>query len=102
MAVEVYVVIDSEGNVVSTSLWDGEAEWAPPEGMEAVKTGDSGAGIGWTYKKGKFTPPPPPPPEVPKEDLISQAEQQKANLIAEASQTISILQDAVDLNNCSE
>ncbi len=51
MVVEVYAVIDSEGNVVSTSLWDGEAEWAPPEGMEAVKTGDSGAGIGWTYKK---------------------------------------------------
>ncbi|APS96305.1 tail fiber assembly protein [Klebsiella pneumoniae] len=100
MAVEVYAVIDSEGNVVSTSLWDGEAEWAPPEGMEAVKTGDSGAGIGWTYKKGKFTP--PPPPEVPKEDLISQAELQKANLIAEASQTISILQDAVDLDMATD
>lgn len=100
MAVEVYAVIDSEGNVVSTSLWDGEAEWAPPEGMEAIKTGDSGAGIGWTYKKGKFIP--PSPPEVPKEDLISQAEQQKANLIAEASQTISILQDAVDLDMATD
>lgn len=39
---------------------------------------------------------------MPKEDLISQAEQQKANLIAEASQTISILQDAVDLDMATD
>lgn len=98
--VEIYAVVDSEGNVISTSLWDGETEWAPPEGTEAFKTRDSGAGIGWTYKDGIFTP--PPAPEVPKEDMVAQAEQQKANLIAEASQTISILQDAVDLDMATD
>ncbi|HFV4976561.1 TPA: tail fiber assembly protein, partial [Escherichia coli] len=56
--------------------------------------------IGGTYKEGVFNV--PPEPEVPKEDLISQAEQQKANLIAEASQTISILQDAVDLDMATD
>nr|WP_311779029.1 tail fiber assembly protein [Pantoea sp. YU22] len=100
MGVEVYAVVDSDGNVISTSLWDGETEWEPPEGTEAFKTGDSGAGIGWTYKDGTFTP--PPVPEIPKEDLVAQANQQKASLTSEASQTISILQDAVDLDMATD
>ncbi|POW55943.1 phage tail protein [Candidatus Pantoea alvi] len=66
-----------------------------PEGTMAVNCGDQGVGIGWSYKDGAFVP--PPAPEVPKEDLVMQAAQQKTNLIADASQTISILQDAVDL-----
>jgi len=71
-----------------------------PEGTTAVNCGDQGVGIGWSYKDGAFVP--PPAPEVPKEDLVMQAAQRKTNLIADASQTISILQDAVDLGMAKE
>lgn len=100
MSIEIYATVDSAGNVINTSLWDGETEWGPPEGTVAVKVDESGAGIGWTFKDGVFTP--PPTPEVPRQDLVAQAEQQKANLISEASQTISILQDAVDLEMATD
>ena len=100
MEAEDYAVIDGDGNIVNVIVWDGVTEWEPPEGTQAVRCGDNLCGIGGTYKNGVFTF--PPAPEVPKEDLINQAEQQKANLIAEASQTISILQDAVDLDMATD
>ncbi|EEW2264213.1 tail fiber assembly protein [Escherichia coli] len=100
MEAEDYAVIDGDGNIVNVIVWDGVTEWEPPEGTHAVRCGDNLCGIGGTYKEGVFNV--PPEPEVPKEDLISQAEQQKANLIAEASQTISILQDAVDLDMATD
>ncbi len=95
-----YAIVDQNGNVINTVVWDGENDWVPPEGTTVIAAGDSGAGIGWTYKDGVFTP--PPAPEVPKEDLVAQAEQQKANLMSEGSQTISILQDAVDLGMATD
>lgn len=100
MKAEDYALIDGDGNIVNVIVWDGVTEWEPPEGTQAVRCGDNLCRIGGTYKDGVFAA--PPEPEVPKEDLISQAEQQKANLIAEASQTISILQDAVDLEMATE
>lgn len=100
MSTEVYAIINTDGLVVDVQLWDGVSEWEPPEGTQAVRCGDNLCGIGGTYKEGVFNV--PPEPEVPKEDLISQAEQQKANLIAEANQTISILQDAVDLDMATD
>ncbi|EEY1620878.1 tail fiber assembly protein [Escherichia coli] len=100
MEAEDYAVIDGDGNIVNVIVWDGVTEWEPPEGTQAVRCGDNLCVIGGTYKEGVFNV--PPEPEVPKEDLISQAEQQKANLIAEASQTISILQDAVDLDMATD
>lgn len=100
MVPESYAVVNSDGLIINVVVWDGVTEWAPPEGAQAVRCGDNLCGIGGTYKDGVFAA--PPEPEVPKEDLISQAEQQKANLIAEASQTISILQDAVDLDMATD
>ncbi|HBH7842644.1 TPA: tail fiber assembly protein [Escherichia coli] len=100
MEAEDYAVIDGDGNIVNVIVWDGVTEWEPPEGTQAVRCGDNLCVIGGTYKEGVFNV--PPEPEVPKEDLINQAEQQKANLIAEASQTISILQDAVDLDMATD
>lgn len=96
----IYAVIDKEGNVINTILWDGKKEWTPPEGTTVVDISNISAGIGWNYKNGKFTR--PPAPEVPIKVLISQAEQQKASLIAEATKKISILQDAVDLEMATE
>ncbi|EFH3036732.1 MULTISPECIES: tail fiber assembly protein [Enterobacteriaceae] len=100
MVPESYAVVNSDGLIINIVVWDGVTEWGPPEGTHAVRCGDNLCGIGGTYKEGVFNV--PPEPEVPKEDLISQAEQQKANLIAEASQTISILQDAVDLDMATD
>lgn len=100
MAEETYAVVDSTGLIINTVVWDGETEWSPPDGAEAVKCGENICGIGGTYKDGIFTP--PPDPEIPKEELVAQANQQKASLTSEASQTISILQDAVDLDMATD
>lgn len=94
-----YAIINSEGEVINLVEWDGEAEWGPGEGLKAVKA-EENAIIGSTYKDGNFTL--PPVPEVPVEDLISAAEAEKTSLIGMASQKISILQDAVDLDMASE
>ncbi|WP_425028279.1 tail fiber assembly protein [Pantoea brenneri] len=100
MSTDVYAIINSDGLVVDVQLWDGKTEWAPPEGMEAVLCEETGCGIGSTYKNGTFSP--PPELEVTKEHLIAQAEQQKSSFLAEASQKISILQDAVDLDMATD
>ncbi|WP_341802494.1 tail fiber assembly protein [Pantoea brenneri] len=68
--------------------------------MEAVLCEETGCGIGSTYKNGTFSP--PPALEATKEYLIAQAEQQKSSFLSEASQKISILQDAVDLDMATE
>lgn len=100
MVPENYAVVNADGLIINIVVWDGVTEWAPPEGTQAVRCGDNLCGIGGTYKDGVFGA--PPEPEVPKEDLISQAERQKVSLISEASQAISILQDAVDLEMAAE
>ena len=100
MTDSIYAVYDENGLISNIVMWDGQNEWTPPEGTTAVKINESGAGIGWTYKDGVFTP--PPAPEIPKEELIAHAEQQKSNLITEASQTIPTLQDAVDLEMATD
>lgn len=54
-----YLVVNLDGLIVNTVLWDGKSTWSPLEGHQAVKLPkDSVAGIGWTYADGVFTPPP--------------------------------------------
>jgi len=100
MVPENYAVVNADGLIINIVVWDGVTEWEPPEGTQAIRCGDNLCGIGGTYKDGVFAV--PPAPAVPKEELVAQAEQQKVNLISEASQTISILQDAVDLEMATE
>lgn len=95
-----YAVIDGNGLIVNTILWDGNSGWTPPDGMTTQPIGDLPVGIGWSYINGEFIP--PAEPEVPHEDLVAQAAQQKANLMAEASQQVSVLQDAVDLDMATD
>jgi len=46
-----YAVIDGDGLVVNTIVWDGESEWSPPEGHQVVGLStDSFVGIGATYQ----------------------------------------------------
>lgn len=95
-----YAVIDGNGLIVNTILWDGGSGWTPPDGMTTQPIEDLPVGIGWSYINGEFTP--PVEPEVPHEDLVAQASQQKENLMAEASQQVSVLQDAVDLDMATD
>ena len=61
------VVLDDE--VVNVVLWDGEGEYTPLSGGEAVLVeSDSPVGIGWTRVDGEWVMPdwmlPEPAPEV--------------------------------------
>ncbi|WP_435607733.1 DUF4376 domain-containing protein [Pseudomonas knackmussii] len=49
-----YVLI-KDGAVTGAVLWDGESDWAPGEGLEAIQS--DVADVGWTYANGKFTTP---------------------------------------------
>lgn len=100
MIADDYAVVDAVGNVINVVLWDGKTNWNPPEGATAIKINGSGAGIGWTYKDGGFIR--PTIPAIPEEDRVTQAEQKKYNLLLEATQKISILQDAFDLEMATE
>lgn len=52
-----YALIEN-GVVVNVIVWNGEAEWAPPEGQQAVSIASgSGAAIGWTWDGSAFNPP---------------------------------------------
>lgn len=44
------------GAVVNVIIWDGVAEWVPPQGCQAVACSDT-VGIGWTYDGENFTAP---------------------------------------------
>lgn len=66
-----YAVVEDE-LVINIVLWDGKSDWSPGAGI-AVPAGDD-VGIGWSYKKGKFTPPPipePSPDEISARNLAS-------------------------------
>jgi hypothetical protein len=54
-----YAVINSQTNIVENAIiWDGVAQWAPPDGCYVEPLGDSCAGIGWTKNEdGSFSPP---------------------------------------------
>jgi hypothetical protein len=45
-----YAVV-RDGVVENIVVWDGEAEWSPPEGCEVVAAPD-GCGIGWQVENG--------------------------------------------------
>lgn len=53
-----YALIDTTGKVVNVIVAD--STFVPPNGEQMIAVGASGAGIGWTYSAGVFTPPPAP------------------------------------------
>lgn len=50
-----YALINDSGEVINTVIWDGEGDIFGK--TLVVSLDDEEAGIGWTYKNGKFTPP---------------------------------------------
>ena len=45
------------GLIVNAIVYDGTGDYTPPEGLNLIERGDSGAWIGWTYNDGAFIPP---------------------------------------------
>lgn len=78
-----YAVVDGEGNIINTVVWDGEEEWSPPDGTTAVDCGDNACQIGGAYKDGVFSA--PPVTELTKEELVAQADSMKTSLLSEAN-----------------
>ena len=100
MNADIYGVVDIDGNVLNVVLWDGDTEFSLPEGTTAVKSDGVNCQIGGTYANGEFAQAPKPTPS--KDQLIAQAELNKTDLINDASQMISVLQDAVDLEMATD
>ena len=59
-----YLVI-KDNTVINTILWDGESDWAAPEGT-TVLVAPAGVGIGWTKSGSNWIAPEPAP--APAED----------------------------------
>lgn len=54
-----YALINADGLIVNSIIWDGETEFDPGEGIMVVKIPDgTRAGRGWTYDGTNWTPPP--------------------------------------------
>ncbi|EMB2428711.1 tail fiber assembly protein [Escherichia coli] len=96
-----YAVV-KDGIVINIVVWDGETEWQPDDG-EAVKI-DNVAGIGWLYDGKKFTAPEPTQEEIEQQNESKRVNNvsTKSNLMAEATNTVAILQDAVDLGMATD
>lgn len=94
-----------DGIVVNTAVWDGEAEVNFGEGVNAVLfTSDDRVSIGYSFKNGKFVEPNPTEDELAAQQASAKASNlsQKLYRLEEASQRLSILQDAVDLEMATE
>lgn len=96
--VQYAVVENSSGIVVDVVVWDGEQEWSPPEGCDAIQS--DMACIGWFYSDGAFAAPPIAPP-TPAEVLASNTSTRDM-LLATAAIAIAPLQDADDLGIATE
>lgn len=96
-----------DGFVINTIVWDGP-DVSPIDFGEGVsyveiKEGEP-VSIGYSYDGSKFTPPPPTKEEVEanQNEIKSANLSKKRSLLDEASQKISILQDAVDLDMATD
>lgn len=93
------------GMVINTVVWDGEAEVDFGEGVTTVELGPADpVSIGYSYENGVFTAPPltEEQTEAERAALKVSNSQTKTLLMSEATQRISVLQDAVDLEMASE
>jgi hypothetical protein len=68
-----YAILNSEGVCVNRVVWDGEADWQPPDGCSAVADPDNQRPI---------CVEPLPEPEADPDPLASLTDEQKATLIA--------------------
>lgn len=101
-----YYVLVKDGYVFNAIVWDGPGENGENdldfgEGVTYHRIeDDEGVGIGWTYSEGKFTP--PPEPEIPHEQLVQQAENERNARIASANSVFLEWQTKLMLNRATE
>lgn len=80
-----YAIVDDETQSVwNVTEWDGESEWAPPEGFSAVLATDEVERRG-QYVDGVYVPPEPldvAPTVTPEQQQIADLQQQLADTIA--------------------
>lgn len=101
-----YALVE-DGLVTNIIEWDGP-EASPVDfgdGVTAVEYDDNNlAGIGYTYKDGVFAAPPATEDEIKNQQEMERLNNSAAKeyLMSEASQKISVLQDAVDLEMATE
>ncbi|HEV2561914.1 MAG TPA: hypothetical protein VGT78_07210 [Rhizomicrobium sp.] len=59
-----YLIVDGGGLVVNVVVWDGEAQYAPGEGLTLTEQPD-GVGVGWQSDGAGGWIAPPAPDEIP-------------------------------------
>lgn len=95
-----YAVINSKSTVVeNVILWDGETEWAPPEGYIALES--DVAGIGWKYLKGELVAPPAQIAKPTPEEILAKNTTARDYYLRNATLAVAPLQDAVDLDDAT-
>lgn len=95
----------SKGKVVNTVVWDGEAEVDFGKDISPVLITDgTPVSIGWSYENRQFSPPPLTEEELANQNSLATTANigMKALLMEQASQKISVLQDAVDLEMATD
>lgn len=89
-----------ESIVVNTVIWDGQTEVDFGNGLVAIGIPEGQpVSIGWGYEDGKFVEPIPTAEDLQQQEatVIAGNVATKDALMSEASQRISVLQDAIDL-----
>ena len=80
-----YAIAES-GFVTNIALWDGESIWSPDTGKTAIEVKDGvDAGIGYSFVDGVFTAPEVPAPS--QEELVSEAEKKKSQILQSINET---------------
>lgn len=93
-----YAIINSATGLVENSvIWDGQEDWAIPDGYEAVET--EYASIGWSYSNGKFIAPPVEPPSA--EEVLAANTATLAALNARAVSAMTPLLLSLQLGNAT-
>ena len=64
-----YLVI-KDNTVINTVLWDGESDWAAPEGTTTM-IAPAGVSIGWTKNGSNWIAPEPAPEPTPDPNKVS-------------------------------
>ena len=101
MGNKTYALVDPNGAVVNTIIWDGVAPYQPVAGCVAVLVPDGpGVSMGWTYTDGAFIAPPTIAitPATP-EQILSANRAKRNQMLNAAAMAMGPLQSAVALGD---
>ena len=85
-----YAIVEN-GTVVNIVIWDGETDWTPDGGHTAIEINEKDVvAIGYTVANDEFVAPVQPAPT--EEELIAEAEKQKAQILQTINETTQMWQ----------